>query len=109
MIPPSPRPRPARAPLPRGPFVLLGLMTSLTVGGPFLIGLVLRGGTSPNWPPDRPVEWVTVLGVSGAVLVLMLACLSLGFRTRQALARPIRPGDPTEPGVVVDPPRGVAP
>ena len=108
---PAPPPRPAQAPLPRGPFVLLGLMTSFTIGGPFLIGLVLQGGASPNWPPDRPVEWATVLGVSGVVLGLMLACLSLGFRTRQTLGRPVASVDPSAsiPGVVSDGSNGVAP
>ncbi len=62
---------------PRGPFVLLGLMTATTMLGPFLIGFVLRGGDRASWPPDRPVEWATVLGISGAVLGLMGACLSL--------------------------------
>ena len=88
---------------------MLGLMTTLTISGPFLIGVVLRGGDSPNWPPDRPVEWATMLGVSGAVLGLMLACFSLGFRTRQTLARLIPPVDQTRPGVVPDASRGVAP
>ena len=77
---------PTPAPLPRGPFVLLGLMTATTVLGPFLIGMVLRGGESQVWPPDRSVEWVTVLGTSAAVLGLMAACLSLGFRHRRAIS-----------------------
>ena len=106
---PTPPPRPAPGPLPRWPFVLLGLMTTFTIGGPFLIGLVLRGGAKPNWPPDRPVEWATLLGVSGAVLGLMLACLSLSFRTRQTLARPVAPVDPIRPEVVPDATSGVAP
>ncbi len=39
--------------VPRLPFVLLGLMTAFSFGGPLAIGYVLRGGASPNWPPDR--------------------------------------------------------
>lgn len=77
-------PPPAR--LPRGPFVLIGLMTVTTVLGPFLIGWVLRGGASRRWPPDRPVEWVTLLGTSGAVILLMLACLLVGFLNRKPSA-----------------------
>jgi len=76
--------RPTPAPLPRGPFVLLGLMTATTVLGPFLIGMVLRGGGSRVWPPDRPVEWATVLGTSAVVVGLMVACLALGFLHRRA-------------------------
>ena len=72
--------------LPRLPFVLLGLMTAFSFGGPLGIGYVLRGGTSPNWPPDRPVEWATFIGVSSMVVVLMMACLSLGLANRRAMA-----------------------
>ena len=79
----TPTPRLAPAPLPRGPFILLGAMTATTVIGPFVIGFVLRGGASPNWPPDRAIEWATVLGISGAVLVFMGACLSLALTTRR--------------------------
>ena len=74
------------APLPRGPFVLLGLMTATTISGPLLIGLVLKGGPSPTWPPDRAVEWVAVLGTSALVLVLMGLCLSMAWTTRQTLS-----------------------
>ena len=73
----------APAPLPRGPFVLLGLMTAATLVGPFVIGFVLRGGSSPLWPPDRPIEWITVLAVLGLVSGLMLACLALGWTNRR--------------------------
>ncbi len=78
--------------LPRLPFVLLGAMTLATFGGPLLIGASLRGGQRPEWPPDRPVEWATLLGVSGTVAGLMLACLSLSLRVRRAIPRPPDPG-----------------
>lgn len=74
------------APLPRGPFFLLGLMTATTILGPFLIGLSLHGGESRAWPPDRPIEWATVVGTSVAVLGLMGACLSLGMINRRAFS-----------------------
>ncbi len=77
---------PAR--LPRWPFVVIGLMTTLTILGPILIGWVLSGGASAQWPPDRPVEWVTLLGTSGAVLALMVVCLSLIWTNRQPRSRP---------------------
>jgi membrane associated rhomboid family serine protease len=73
--------------LPRLPFVLLGLMTVFTFGGPVAFGYVLRGGASPNWPPDRPVEWATLLGISGVVVGLMTACLALGVINHKALVR----------------------
>ena len=73
--------------LPRLPFVLLGAMTAFTFGGPLAIGYVLRGGLSPNWPPDRPVEWITFVGISGMVVILMIACLSIGAINRRAMAR----------------------
>ena len=40
---------------------LLLAMTLVSFGGPFVILVVLRGGTSAEWPPDRPVEWVAVV------------------------------------------------
>ena len=73
--------------LPRGPFVLLGLMTLATTGGPFLMRYSLGGGASPDWPPDRPSEWGVAIGTSVTVLALMLACVSLGLRTKRTLAR----------------------
>jgi len=76
--------------LPRLPFILLGAMTAAVLGGPLGIGAVLRGGASPAWPPDRPIEWATVLGISGTVLALMIGCLSLAFSHRKA-AIPPRP------------------
>ena len=53
-------------------YLLLGLMTLVTFGGPFLIGRLLRGGPDPDWPPDRPVEWVAVVGVTGIVVVVFV-------------------------------------
>ena len=92
-------PRPS---LPRGPFVLLGLMTTTTILGPFLIGGMLRGGDQPNWPPDRPVEWATVLGTSGAVLALMTACLALLWFNRRVTVP--RLADPHHLGSAATPP-----
>lgn len=64
--------------LPKGPFILFGLMTVFSLVGPFAIFLVIRGGRNPDWPPDRPVEWLTFGVVTGAVVVLMLACVMSG-------------------------------
>jgi lipid-A-disaccharide synthase-like uncharacterized protein len=67
------------APVSKLPFVLLGLMTLATFTGPFLIRFTIRGGRSPAWPPDRPAEWWVFGLVTGAVAVLMIACLAVGY------------------------------
>jgi len=71
----------------RLPFAILGAMTTLTFGGPLVIGYVLRGGPSSNWPPDRPIEWVTLLGISGMVVLMMLACVPLALANHKAMSR----------------------
>jgi hypothetical protein len=53
-------------------YALLAAMTLLSFGGPFLIGTIMRGGASPNWPPDRPVEWTVFAVVTGLVLVVLV-------------------------------------
>jgi hypothetical protein len=77
------RPRGARA-----PFVLLGLMTIASFGGPFALVATIRGGASPDWPPDRAIEWWAFSLTTGLVAVLMTACLVLGLaRWRKDVAR----------------------
>jgi hypothetical protein len=71
--------------IPHLPFILLGLMTTFSFGGPLAIGYVLRGGASPTWPPDRPVEWFTFGVISGMVFGLMMGCLSLALMNRKAM------------------------
>ena len=68
--------------VPRGPYVLLGLLTLATFAGPVAIVASLRGGASREWPPDRPVEWWIFGLTTGLVVVLMAACLSLGLLQR---------------------------
>jgi hypothetical protein len=65
-------------PLPRLPFALLGLLTLACFGGPFAL-LVVRGGPSGDWPPDRPVEWIVIAAVLLAVLALFVACVTVGW------------------------------
>jgi hypothetical protein len=60
------------------PYVLLGAMSLVTFGGPFLILVVVRGGESPNWPPDRALEWITIAVVLGLFTALFVACTTLG-------------------------------
>ncbi len=66
-------------PLPRLPYFLLAALTVVSFGGPFVIVAVVRGGASAAWPPDRPLEWLTISLVLGLFLCLFLACLSIRF------------------------------
>ena len=75
--PESPR-KPAPAAPPKAPLVMLGLLSIAAFAGPFLIYLTIRGGDREVWPPDRPVEWVTLVGVSALVVGLMVGCLTSG-------------------------------
>lgn len=87
MTPPSdPKTKPKP---PKGPFVLLGLMTLFSFGGPLAFGYVLGGGSSARWPPDRAVEWATLIFISAMVVILMGACLSLAWWNRQAMKQAI--------------------
>jgi hypothetical protein len=63
--------------LPRLPYVLLAAMTAVSFGGPFVIVGAVWGGNSPGWPPDRPIEWVTIGLVLALFLVLFVACVSI--------------------------------
>jgi hypothetical protein len=72
------------AKVPRLPYVLLGAMTLASFGGPLLILVVVRGGKSARWPPDRPVEWVAIALVFGLVIALFAACVSIGSWLRPA-------------------------
>jgi hypothetical protein len=65
--------------LPTLPYVLLGALTLISFGGPFVILIIVRGGASANWPPDRPVEWITIGLVLWLAIALFLACVSLGW------------------------------
>ena len=63
-------------PLPRLPYVLLAALSVVCFGGPFLIVGVIWGGQSSRWPPDRPIEWLTI-GAARRFLVLFVACVSI--------------------------------
>lgn len=75
--------RPAAPPRTR-PLVLLGILTMLTFGGPLAIGLLLIGGDSDRWPPDRPVEWRGVIGTIAGFVVVFAACILDASRTLRA-------------------------
>jgi hypothetical protein len=62
-----------------GPYALLVAMSVVTFGGPFLVLVVVRGGASPYWPPDRPLEWFTVALVPVLFAVFFIACLTNGL------------------------------
>ena len=68
--------------IPRSPLcptVLLGAMTLVSFGGPFVVFVVIRGGSSADWPPDRPLEWITIGVVFGLVIALFVACVTIGW------------------------------
>lgn len=71
-VPPAMSSRPPLVPL-----LLLVALTVLTLGGPFAIFAVLRGGEHRDWPPDRPVEWQVFSLVCGGYATLMVACVVL--------------------------------
>ena len=64
-------------PLPRTPYALLIALSVVSFGGPFLMVGVIRGGQSSGWPPDRPIEWVTMAVVLVLFLALFVACVSI--------------------------------
>jgi hypothetical protein len=66
-------------PLPRLPIVLLGAMTVASFCGPLVILVVVRGGASTGWPPDRPVEWLIIALVLAIEIVLFAACVSINW------------------------------
>jgi hypothetical protein len=76
-------PRSAR--VERLPLVLLGVMTVLCFGGPFGILWVLKGGAAEGWPPDRPVEWVALVGSCALVAGLMVVLLVMNLRATKAI------------------------
>ena len=61
------------------PWVMIGLMTLFSLVGPFVIFFVLKGGARQGWPPDRPIEWWTLGLITGSVIMLMLACVTVGI------------------------------
>ena len=66
-------------PLPRLPNALLGMLTVVCFGGPLALWLVVRGGSSGEWPPDRVVEWLVLGLVVIAGSGLYLACITVGW------------------------------
>jgi hypothetical protein len=76
--------------VPRLPFLLLGGLTLITVGGPFAMLMIVRGGPSARWPPDRAVEWIVIGLVFGLAVALFFACVSIGWwypRSRRSKGR----------------------
>ncbi len=67
------------------PLVLLGLMSIVSFGGPFALAWILSGGREQQWPPDRPVEWVALIGTVGLCFGLMVVLLVLGLANIKAM------------------------
>lgn len=63
---------------------MLVILSIATFAGPMGFGLILRGGPSPAWPPDRAVEWAYLLGNAGLIVVLMGAIVVIGVRGTRA-------------------------
>jgi hypothetical protein len=61
------------------PYALLGALSVVCFGGPFVILVVVRGGASTGWPPDRPIEWITIAVVFGLFFALFFACVTLSW------------------------------
>jgi hypothetical protein len=84
------------SPVPRVPYILLAAMTLISVGGPFAVYLVIRGGLRPDWPPDRLVEWIVISLVVGAAVALFVACLTIGWW--YSWTRHVKPTDTPDTG-----------
>jgi hypothetical protein len=56
---------------------LLIALSVVSFGGPFFMVGVIRGGQSAGWPPDRPIEWLTMAVVLVLFLALFVACVSI--------------------------------
>jgi hypothetical protein len=68
-----------RARFPHLPYALLGALSLACFGGPVVILVAVRGGESASWPPDRPLEWVTIALVLAIFIGLFLACITFGW------------------------------
>ncbi len=96
----------------RLPLILFGLLTVMTLGGPFALWAVMSGGARSSWPPDRPVEWWMLLGTLALFAALMIACIGTATATlRASKDRPLSNQDldldlgvpdPTEPSSDLD-------
>ncbi len=64
---------------------LLGTLSLASFGGPFLILLVVMGGESNRWPPDRSIEWIVTGAVVALELVLLVACVTIRWWGRPFL------------------------
>jgi uncharacterized membrane protein YedE/YeeE len=65
--------------IPRLPYFLLGALTLVAFGGPFVMFVVVRGGPRSDWPPDRVVEWIVIGLILGLAVSLFSACVTVGW------------------------------
>jgi hypothetical protein len=61
------------------PYVFLSALSLVTFGGPLLMYVVVRGGESARWPPDRAWEWITIVLVLSLFIALFVACVTNGW------------------------------
>jgi hypothetical protein len=63
----------------RLPYALLGALSLVCFGGPAAVLVAVRGGRSAYWPPDRPLEWITLALVLALFVGLFCACVTFGW------------------------------
>lgn len=73
-------------------YILLGMMSLVCFGGPFVLALLLSGGERSGWPPDRNVEWAGAIGLLALFTILFVACLTI----RLWLIKPTTPKRPDD-------------
>jgi hypothetical protein len=54
------------------------MLTLVCFAGPFAL-LIIGGGSSAEWPPDRPVEWIVIVLVGATAAALFVACVTIGW------------------------------
>jgi len=79
---------PAPTPVPRLALAMLGSLTLVSLGGPFLLVRALGGGGHPGWPPDRPTEWWAFGLVTASAVALLGGCVTAGLWSRRSAPGP---------------------
>lgn len=86
---------PISTPGKRLPLAILGVMTAFCFVGPFGLRWIIQGGRERAWPPDRPVEWVALIGACLVVASLMGVLLVMNLRLSAQIKAARKPGAKT--------------